>query len=222
MIHMISSIKQNVSTLQPANRGFRLYLMLSDIILQRYYLYPKKSKYYYSTKKWPNGWIPSFESINKHFKYGNKVKVIIRKANTNELHAINQCIRSAFSEYIAVLAGKPTALNTDFELLINQQQVYIATKENSVIAVMVIVVNTDYVLLKNVAVLKEFQNKGIGKELLEYAEAKAIRKGKSQIRVFTNSKLPKLIEYWSRNGFKETSQDNDKGHVIVHMSKKLR
>lgn len=38
----------------------------------------------------------------------------IRQAEINDCNVINQCIKSAFSEYIAVLNGRPAALDTNF------------------------------------------------------------------------------------------------------------
>ncbi len=145
----------------------------------------------------------------------------IRQAEPAECKTIEKCINDAFSGYIAPMGGKPTAMNTDFEPLVAKRQVYVGVKDNVIVAVMVIINCPDHVLLKNVAVVEQFQNKGVGKELLKFVEAETLRFGKSVIQIYTSARLPQLVNYWSKCGFQETKRVTDNGHIVVYMAKNL-
>ena len=158
---------------------------------------------------------------NERIRNSRAMEVTIRLAKPSECSTIEKCIKNAFSGYISVMGGRPTAMNTDFEPLVKKRQVYVGIKNKVIAAIMVIIANSDYVLLKNVAVVEQFQNKGVGKELLKFAEAETLRFGKSIIQIYTNARLPRLVEYWSKCGFQETKRVADDGHVIVYMAKNL-
>ncbi len=149
------------------------------------------------------------------------MKVDIRKASVNELDSIKECISNAFEKYISILGGRPSAMDTDFEPLVKKGQVFVAVQDINIVAMMVMTVQSDYVLIKNVAVNNQFQKKGLGKQLLQYAERETISKGIPVLQLYTNAGLPQLVDYWSRMGFQETERKENNGHTIVFMSKNL-
>lgn len=58
--------------------------------------------------------------------------------------------------------------------------------------------------IKDIVVLPEYQNKGIGKELLNYAKKETIKNNKSKLILRFIYENKKLKEWYEKNGFKIT------------------
>ena len=149
------------------------------------------------------------------------MKAIIRQANPNDLDSIKQCIDSAFEKYISILGKKPSSMHTDFNPLINDNQVFVTELGDKIVAVMVLIKGIDHIQIRSVAVNPNFQKRGFGKQLLNFAESESRNAGLSEIRLYTSSRLPQLIDYWFKLGFKETERKVEGGYQRVYMSKLL-
>lgn len=95
---------------------------------------------------------------------------------------------------------------------ISQSQTFIAESRQELVGVMVLKPEGDKAEIMNVAVEEAWQNKGIGRQLVEHAKQMAQRQGAKQITVCTgNSTLPALALY-QRCGF--TVQSIEKDHFL--------
>ncbi len=149
------------------------------------------------------------------------MEFVIRQSKINEHKDIKDCVNNAFQKYISVLGGRPSAIDTDFVPLIEKGQMYVAAYNNIIAATMVIIKKKDHFLLKNVAVDNQFQKRGLGKKLLNFAEKMTLDNDVPVLQIYTNAALPELVSYWSKMGFQEAKRIRKGGHVIVYMSKKL-
>ncbi|MAH42422.1 hypothetical protein CL614_01705 [archaeon] len=69
-------------------------------------------------------------------------------------------------------------------------------------------------IVEEIAVSSKYQGKGIGRELIEYAENIARKKGAVKIELFAGTKS-KAFKIYKKFGFKESTS-------FVHMTKKLK
>jgi ribosomal protein S18 acetylase RimI-like enzyme len=76
-------------------------------------------------------------------------------------------------------------------------------------------------LLDNVAVHPEYQRKGLGKELINFAGSKAIQNGYSEIYLYTNERMTENISIYKHLGFIETERCLKNGRSAVYMRKQL-
>ncbi len=149
------------------------------------------------------------------------INFTIKQAKISDHNHIKKCINNAFQKYVPVLNGRSSAMDTDFKPMIIKGQVYVAKKGSTIAAVIVLINQGNYFLLKNVAVDNPYQKQGLGKSLLDFAERITLDNGKITLQIYTNAALPVLVNYWSKLGFQETERVTNNGHVIVYMSKTL-
>lgn len=76
-------------------------------------------------------------------------------------------------------------------------------------------------MLDNVAVAPEAQGRGLGRELLAFAEQRASDAGFREIRLYTNEAMTKNIDLYERFGYVETHRAVERGLRLVYMLKGL-
>ena len=76
-------------------------------------------------------------------------------------------------------------------------------------------------LLDNVAVSPDYQRRGFGSRLIEFAEAEALRLGFSNIILYTNVQMTENIDLYRKHGFVETERKQEHGYQRVYMQKHL-
>ena len=81
---------------------------------------------------------------------------------------------------------------------------------------------TDYLLLDNIAVSPARQGSGLGRRLLAFAEAEAVRRGYCEIRLYTHQTMVENQRLYASIGYKETVRGTEAGYGRVFMGKQLR
>jgi ribosomal protein S18 acetylase RimI-like enzyme len=66
-----------------------------------------------------------------------------------------------------------------------------------------------------------YQGKGVGRALLEFAEAEARRRGFAAIHLYTHEMMTENIGLYQRIGYVETRRVTEKGYDRVYMTKQL-
>jgi ribosomal protein S18 acetylase RimI-like enzyme len=95
--------------------------------------------------------------------------------------------------------------------------------EGSVIAgIIVLLPATDYLLLDNIAVSPARQGLGLGRRLLAFAEAEALRRGYPEIRLYTHQTMVESQRLYASIGYEETGRGTEAGYDRVFMRKQLR
>jgi ribosomal protein S18 acetylase RimI-like enzyme len=79
----------------------------------------------------------------------------------------------------------------------------------------------DHLLLDNIAVRPERQGQGLGRRLIEFAEAEARRLGYRELRLYTHEKMVENIALYRRLGFEQTGRGHEAGYDRVFMTKHL-
>jgi ribosomal protein S18 acetylase RimI-like enzyme len=77
-------------------------------------------------------------------------------------------------------------------------------------------------LLDNIAVDPVSQGTGLGRQLLIFAEAEAMRLGYSNIRLYTHKTMVENRRLYARIGYAETARGVEAGSGRVSMCKQLR
>ena len=76
-------------------------------------------------------------------------------------------------------------------------------------------------LLDNIAVHPDYQGLGIGRALLERADAEALCQGYGALRLYTHETMTENIALYTRNGWVETHRGHHAGYARVFMRKRL-
>ena len=145
----------------------------------------------------------------------------IRSAAAQDALAVAACVNAAYQHYVARLGKPPGPMLEDYTQVIAQRQVSVAERNGAIVGVLVLVVTDEGLLLDNVAVHPSCQGSGIGKALLELAEAEARQQGHGSIYLYTHEKMVENLSRYAKFGYVEFARRTEKGYARVYMRKTL-
>jgi ribosomal protein S18 acetylase RimI-like enzyme len=147
---------------------------------------------------------------------------MIRPARLDDRTEIEAIVDAAYEKYIERIGKPPAPMLDDYTKLINVGAVSVLTDDDdSVAALIVLLPETDHLLLDNIAVRPDRQGRGFGRDLVAYAEREARGRGFSEIRLYTHVTMTENIALYRRLGFVETSRGAQAGYERVFMRKGL-
>jgi ribosomal protein S18 acetylase RimI-like enzyme len=146
----------------------------------------------------------------------------IRAATADDVSAITQIVGQAYRHYIARMGKPPGPMLDDYGARVLEGVVWVL-EEGSVIAGIIVLLPTmDYLLLDNIAVSPARQGLGLGRRLLAFAEAEALRSGYLEIRLYTHRTMVENQRLYASIGYEETGRGTEAGYDRVFMRKQLR
>ncbi len=145
--------------------------------------------------------------------------VIIAPATLQQVSAIEQCAVLAYKPYIARMNKTPAPMVADFKKQVQQQWVHVALLTEKTIGYIVCYPMHNTLHLENVAVLPDYHGMGVGKMLIQTAEAQALEKGLIEIQLYTNVLMHENIKMYAHLGFEEYDRKNQDGFERVFFRK---
>jgi ribosomal protein S18 acetylase RimI-like enzyme len=145
----------------------------------------------------------------------------VRPASEHDASAVRSVVSAAYAHYIQRLGKPPGPMLDDYEQRVADHQVWVLEDADRIAGIIVLETGPDALLLDNIAVLPDCQGKGIGRALIEFAEAEALRRGYAAIRLYTHVLMTENIALYQRIGFVETHRISEKGYDRVYMTKPL-
>jgi ribosomal protein S18 acetylase RimI-like enzyme len=148
---------------------------------------------------------------------------MIRPAETADRATVEAIVHAAYAVYIDRIGKPPGPMLDDYAALIANGAVSVLeTTGGAVGAIIVLLPKSDHLLLDNIAVRRDLQGIGLGRQLIAFAEAEARRLGHSEVRLYTHVTMTESIALYARLGFVETRRGIDAGYDRVFMVKRLR
>jgi ribosomal protein S18 acetylase RimI-like enzyme len=151
----------------------------------------------------------------------NDGPVTIKLASTEDAATVSAITDAAYSKYIQRLNRKPEPMTVDYKDMISNNSVYLLRIGHHPVGVLVLKYEQNQTLVWSVAVRPEYQRRGLGLRLLNYAEQEARDRGYKSIRLYTNSLFVENIALYKWFGYEETGLEPFLGSTLVHMAKKL-
>jgi ribosomal protein S18 acetylase RimI-like enzyme len=146
----------------------------------------------------------------------------VRPAGPEDAAAIRDLVRASYARYIERIGKEPAPMLEDYAALIGAGEVWVSVEGEEVLGVLVMRPAEDHLFVDNVAVAPDHQGKGLGRELMTFAEARARKDGLPEIRLYTNEKMRENVAVYAKLGFEETGRRLDGGYRRVFMRKRLR
>jgi ribosomal protein S18 acetylase RimI-like enzyme len=109
----------------------------------------------------------------------------------------------------------------DYAQVIRCKRVTVAESGGTIVGVLVLDVDDEGFVVDNVAVDPSHRGTGIGKTLLEFAEAEARGAGFDSIYLYTHEKMSENLALYSRIGYVEYARRAQDGFSLVYMRKSL-
>ena len=130
-------------------------------------------------------------------------------------------MHAAYEHYVARNGLVPVPMRQDYEEVIRDCQVTVVEHGGKIVAVLVLAEAGEGFLLDNVAIAPDQQGKGLGRALLEYAEAEARRRGFDSIYLYTQEIMTENLALYRRIGYVEYARRTEFGLSRVYLRKPL-
>jgi GNAT superfamily N-acetyltransferase len=145
----------------------------------------------------------------------------IRRSVATDENRVREIVDAAYHHYIPRIGQPPGPMLDDYSRRIADGQVWVVDDANRITGILVLEEDGDRFLLDNIAVAPDQQGKGVGRVLLEFAEAEAARRGWSEIVLYTHALMTENIGLYRRIGYVETHRITEKGFDRVYLTKRL-
>jgi ribosomal protein S18 acetylase RimI-like enzyme len=148
--------------------------------------------------------------------------VSLRTATQADAPLVSACVRAAFEGYIERMGKPPGPMLEDYARVIEQREVTVAVCGGVIVGVLVLGQTDEGLRLITIAVHPSFQKQGVGRTLLQLAEAEALHQGRESIYLSTNEKMVENQVLYSKIGYVEYDRRSENEYSRVFMRKRLR
>ena len=132
-----------------------------------------------------------------------------------------ELVDAAYGHYVERLGGPPRPMTDDYEEVIRTRQVTVAERDGAVVGVIVLAVTDEGFLIDNVAVHPSHRGSGLGRALLEFAEAEARRARFDSIYLYTHERMTENLALYARIGYVEYDRRSHGAFSLVYLRKQL-
>jgi GNAT superfamily N-acetyltransferase len=146
---------------------------------------------------------------------------VIRQAEPADRAVIERVVHDAYICYVSRIGRVPAPMDDDYQLRIAEGVVRVLTIQDEIAGLVVLLPKADYLLLDNVAVAPERQGSGLGRRMIAFAEAEALRLGYAEIRLYTNAAMHENLSIYTKLGYQEFARVQENGFHRVFMRKRL-
>ena len=145
--------------------------------------------------------------------------ITLRVAGEGDAGTIRAVTRAAYAKWVAVSGREPLPMRVDYTEAIKKHRFDLLFVGARVAALIETVPDGDALLIENVAVLPEFQHRGLGRQLLKSAEDLASTLHLTCTRLYTNKLFVENISLYESLGYVVEREEALNGGTAVHMTK---
>lgn len=149
------------------------------------------------------------------------IEYSFRPATGADVSKVAELVNVAYGHYVERLGMLPRPMTDDYAEVIANQRVTVAESYGNIMGVIVLTVDDEGFLIDNVAVAPSHRGEGIGRALLEFAEAEAQRMGFDSIHLYTHEKMTENLAMYAKIGYVEYDRRSHGKFFLVYMTKHL-
>lgn len=132
----------------------------------------------------------------------------IRKAMLADTETVATCIDAAYAGYSNRITDLPPVSDGCAEEIM-KDRVWVAIQDNEIAGALFLVPQERFMKLANLAVHPKHGGKGLGTELIAFAEQEAIRQGYTEMHLNTHSLMPENVALYKKLGWVESSRNGN-------------
>ena len=127
--------------------------------------------------------------------------IALHPVRPDEIALLTRLQRAAYAPWLPVLGLEPLPYRADYAALLQDHEAWLArTPDGMEVGALILSVPADHLLIWSVAVCEGFGGRGIGRALVGFAEAEAVRRGLGEVRLYTNVLMARNIALYRRLG----------------------
>lgn len=151
----------------------------------------------------------------------NGTMPVIRCAEAGDVPAIERIVHDAYLKYVARIGKPPGPMLDDYAARVAAGEVTVCAEADAIAGVLVLEAAADHLLVDNIAVAPDWQGRGVGRRLLDFADAEARRGGYAELRLYTHVLMHENIVLYLHMGWQEYARGEQAGFQRVFMRKPL-
>ena len=144
----------------------------------------------------------------------------IRPAKASDAAKMRDIAQAAYHIYVAEMGKEPAPMGADYEAHIRDDRCFVAISGTKITGFVVILVKEGVWWLDNIAVAPDHQGKGIGRDLLLFAEAYVAGFANS-LSLYTNIVMKDNAAWYRRMGYKDSHHAVCDGYHRFYFTKRL-
>jgi len=145
-----------------------------------------------------------------------------RRAGPSDAPAVAALVDAAYRPYVERIGITPGPMTDDYQQVIRDYRVTVAEQGAAAIAGMIVLrITGEGFLIDNVAVHPTHRGRGLGRALLDLAEAEARRGGFDSVYLYTHEKMTENLALYSKIGYAEYDRRPRDGFSLVYLRKHL-
>jgi len=148
--------------------------------------------------------------------------VTIRTAQSEDTDAIRDIVRAAYAKWVPVISREPLPMKADYERAVREHRIEVMHIGSELVGIIELIVHRDHLWIENIALAPLHQAKGLGRQLLIFAERIAIESRLKEMRMLTNAAFESNVALYRRAGYLVDKCETFMGGTTVYMSKKLK
>ena len=146
---------------------------------------------------------------------------MIRPAVAGDVPAIEALVRDAYAMYVPRIGREPAPVTADHAGLVAAGRTSVIEADGEVAGVIVLIPGGAHLRVENVAVAPKAQGRGLGRELMAFAERRAAQLGMAELRLYTNQLMTENLALYPALGYTETGRRVEDGFARVYFSKRI-
>ena len=144
----------------------------------------------------------------------------IRPARHDDVPAIADLVDAAYQHYVPILGRKPRPMLDDHAARTQRGENFLCVDDGRPLAVIALAPEQAGALhIFNIAVHPDAQNRGLLRQLLAFAEARARHHGLLLLTLYTNQLMTRNRAIYVHLGFVEVRTEEASGYSIVFMQR---
>jgi ribosomal protein S18 acetylase RimI-like enzyme len=146
----------------------------------------------------------------------------LRPATADDVPRLTELVRQAYGHYVERLGGPPRPMTDHYAEVVRTRQVTVAERDGEIAGLIVLDTDDEGFLVDNVAVAPAHSGRGVGRALLEHAEAAARAAGFDSIYLYTHERMTENLALYARIGYVEYARRSHGDARLVYLRKDLR
>jgi GNAT superfamily N-acetyltransferase len=145
--------------------------------------------------------------------------VFVRPAETRDAKFLKEIAMAAYAKFLERMEYPPGPLSYDYAKIVAEGNTFIIDADERPVGMVTLQKDGEHLLLRNLAVLPDYQGRGFGGYLIDHAVRIAQMHNLVAIRLWTHEKMFENVPYYERNGFIVTHHALLNGRPNIFMTR---